>query len=227
MLGNVRGGRGLPVVPGAGQPWLHFKWTAGGGKIELTRDFAAKTDAGDEPLALASRILVTKTADALALDILTQGEAVDDATLKGDGAGLTERTRLTRQADGTIAPSTTADRYGTAPAAGNFEGDSYLEARLVPQATDGAKARFDAAFVGYSKALPVLCKAGFDETVPDLWQPDRAGPGFCLGRPLGGKRFATLAEFQQTAAALAPIGIVPKADLAPVAFDPAVNCGAL
>src|SRR5262249_44675894 len=152
----------------------------------------------------------------------TQGQSDDSSLLKGgDGVGITERTKAARLASGEIRVKTTFDRYETAPSGGQYDGDSYLVGRLVPLA-DG---RFDTEFVGFNKIYDLYCKDGFDESVPDLWAPDGLGPRFCLGRPLGARRFATITQFRDTAQDLQAIGLVSKTELVPVAFDPAVNCG--
>ena len=227
-------GRIGPVVPASGfayeavichasAPWLHFKWSADGRTVSLTRNFAAKADVADETDSYLSQIVATSTDTGLTLDVRTQGQDVRQSG--DDGSGITERSRILRSSDGTITVASTADRYASAPGDGNFAGDSYLVARLSPRG-DGGK-HFDQEFVGYTKANTALCRSGFDEEASDLWDPDRVGPRFCLGRPRGAATFPNLAAFRDTAAGLKAVGIVKKSELSNVVFDASVSCGTL
>lgn len=214
------------VICHAGAPFLYLRWTEGAAKLELTQSFAPKLADEDQSLALLSRYVVTRDpAKNVALDVQTFGVFDDGSTTTVDGFGIAERARAQRDAAGVLSVTTVADRFPGEVAPAAFEGDFYLVGKLAPRA--GESQRFDAGFVSYSKGAPALCRQGFDETAPDLWAPDFNGPRFCLGRPLGAKRFSSVEEFQQTTTQLQPVGLVPKAELGTVAFPTNLNCAAL
>jgi hypothetical protein len=203
-------------------PFMELKWSADGKRVSLVRDFSAPSAADVETFALRSAIEATED-DVLKLSIRTEGEWSDDAA--STAGYLVEASEATRDASGVIELRAVSD-FGTAKP-DPFDGGAYLVGRLSPvagPAGEGSRRKMSQAFVGYDRRFSERCGAGFDEAAADLWHPDGDGPRFCLGRPAGAKRFGSVAGFHATLADLQPIGIQPKAALAPVALPAGLSC---
>lgn len=202
-----------------GKPFSQIQWSEDGDKVELTRDFSVKADADDDAFGLRSRITAV-LGTTISLDVQNEGEWTDEV---GAAAGyFAERTRSTSTLE-EIELKAVAHRGPARPE--TFTGSSYLVGRLVAAGSKDNPRKKNAAFVGYDDRFAAsLCRHGFDEEAADLWAPDLVGPRFCLGRPLGAKRFQTRAEFLATLTDLSAIGILPQAELSPVELDPGLTC---
>ena len=112
------------------------------------------------------------------------------------------------------------DWFTEFPADSVFEGDNYLVGRTVPNG-DGKP---EAEFIGYLKQRKLLCINGFDESREDLWAPAWTSPRWCVGRPLGRKKFDDLDDFLKTIKSLESVGINKASDLKPIALDETKTC---
>jgi hypothetical protein len=197
------------VICHDGRAFLQFRWSEDGTRIELVKDFAAKTAPDEDGFSLVGRVVVVK-AEAVTVDFATQGQSDSELTEHG-GFGITERAVATKLASGEVTIKATGDRYAQPPADGVFTSDYYLSGRIAPR-TSGTG--YDSEFVAYLAGRPVLCRGGFDEEAPE----------YCFGRPLGKARFGSAEEFDATEAELAPIGVVKAAELGPVALEAGLGC---
>lgn len=199
----------------------HVRWDEAGKKMEVTRDFSERVEDGDSGAGVVTK-LVLETTDGLTMDLATYGALAGD--LPGEaGKGFAEKAVISRDANGRITVKVVADHFDAPPAAGAFGADYYLTGRMTPDEASGGKP-FAQTFVAYYSGFKLLCKGGFDEGASDLWQPSPAGPRFCLGRPLGRKKFEDFADFVATVSALEEVGIVSKNELAPVALSEGLSC---
>jgi len=204
-----------------GTAFADFKWSEDGHRIALTRNFATKPDDGDDSFALVSQVTVTKD-DGVSLDVVSQGDMPDSELPGRDGDFLAEHVRARKLASGEVQLSLVGDRAAALPTPGEYEGDSYLVSRLIPKAAPASG--FQTEFVGYFKGFQLFCRDGFDEAAPNLWQPGLTGPRFCIGRPFGGQRFTSQAQFKGTLADLQPVGLLSKTTLESVQLADDLSC---
>lgn len=204
------------VICYEGKVFNHLKWSEDGGKVELTRDFAPKIADEDESYSVVSKIVATKgDSGAAKLEVLMNGQWDAMAQDGEDGKGVAEHGVVNRLASGELQVSSVVDRFAEKPADGAYEGDAYLVGRLVPgTATDAGKKHFDAEFLGYYDVLPRCASTAFDE----------ADPKFCVGRPLGKKRFTSLAQYKATVETLKGIPVQSRKSLVGVALDASLSC---
>jgi len=208
-----------------GKVFTDFKWTKAGDKIELTRDFSMKPDGADESFPLLSRVLMTSNG-VVSLDVTNQGSWPEPQLPGGDGEFITERAQVLRLATSELDIKIVGDRGVAKAADGTYKGNVYLTGRLSPKATDPAgKVSFDTEYAGYFSGFKAGCQNGFDDEAADLWHPPLTGePHFCVGRPLGGKRFTSLVEYYNTLSHLKTIGTLTKKDMTNVDLGSAASC---
>lgn len=213
-----------------GKPVRQFLWQADSKVIQLTQDFSAATEDDDPTFALVSRATVSQEEGVARLDLAVSGSWEDAAAGggAGDGGSLVERSFLDKIGD-ELRLRSVLDRFdGEAPA--EPEGERYVVGRMIRREDAGAAERglksYDVSFVGWGKRIPrPACEGGaFDEDADDLWSPDGSGPEFCVGRRLGGKRFASVEEFAEHAATFEAIGLARRTDLETVLMPAGLSC---
>jgi hypothetical protein len=213
-----------------GKPLRQFLWQADGKAIQLTQDFSASTEDGDQTFALVSRATVSLQDGVARLDLAISGTWDDAAAAggAGDGGSLVEHSFLDKVGE-ELRLRSVLDRFdGDAPA--EPEGERYVVGRMTKREDASAAERglksYDVSFVGWGKSIPrPACEGGaFEENADDLWSPDGSGPEFCVGRRLGGKRFASVEEFAEHVATFEAIGLAKKTDLERVLMPEGLAC---
>jgi hypothetical protein len=200
-------------------PVSHVKWSKDQKKIAITRDFGPLVDGYEDSIQLLTSLVLEKT-EVLSIELRAFGEAGGDLPDE-PGKGFVERGVITKDEASVITVKTVSDFYNQ-PVPETFSGSSYLTGRMIPDEATGGKP-FKQEFVGYYEPY-AFCKNGFDENDPDLWSPDFSGPRFCLGRPVGAKRFDSIKEFLSTIKNLETVGILRSETLAPVAIETSLAC---
>lgn len=199
----------------------HLRWSEGGSKMEVTRNFATRVEQEDVADALVSRLIIDKGA-AVSIDLMTYGTASGDLP-EGEGKGFVEHAVVQKKENAEITVKAVMDIFAEEPSDLQFNGAYYLTGRMTPDQKTGGKP-FAQQFVAYYQGYRLLCKNGFDEDAADLWQPAVSSPRFCLGRPSGKPKFESFPHFVETVSALEDVGIVSKSTLAPVALAPGLGC---
>ena len=190
---------------------LHVKWNEGATKVAMTRDFNIRPLDKKGERDVVAQIAFEKTEGSQKTTFLLQGEAWDKPA-GADGSLLTEYTETERTSTSFTIKGVN-DYSAAIPAAGVYEGDGYLVARLTADTKE---------FVAYRKSNRRLkrCEGAFDETAS-------SNPGWCTGGIVtkDDPEF-TADELSVAFTRLKGLGLVKKENLKKPAFDTGLKCPA-